>query len=151
MINSYESIKHDNTRITLLKVLTRCLVMYESLGKITIIFKLMKRRQEMEQRFLDYERNWMTGQKFIGTPEQRQQMHQQKLQALEQDVAQYCYHSCRLWVQINGFMIDHYLMNGFKFKFGGVDYQHLIREQVEITRARFGHLFGIEKIPLMDD
>jgi hypothetical protein len=48
-------------------------------------------------------------------------------------------------------MIDHYMLNGFKFKFGGVDYQHLIREQVEITRAKFGHLFGIEKIPLMDE
>lgn len=73
------------------------------------------------------------------------------MEGLEQDVAQFCFQSCRLWVQITGFMIDHYMLNGFKFKFGGSDYQQLIREQVEIVRSRFGYLFGIEKIPLMDD
>jgi hypothetical protein len=150
VLNHYETLKHKDTQ--LMKVLTRCMVMYESLGKITVIFKLMRRRSEMEQRFIDWEVNWVREKKFLGTtPEQRVALNTQKLASLEQDVAQYCFHSCRLWVQINSFMIDHSLLNAFKFKFGGVDYKQLIREQVEITRAKFGGLFGFDKIPLMDE
>lgn len=52
-----------------MKVLTRCLVMYDSLSKIAVIFKLMRRRAEIEARFTDFEKNWMTGVKFVGTPE----------------------------------------------------------------------------------
>lgn len=48
-------------------------------------------------------------------------------------------------------MVDHSIMQGFKFRFGGCDYLPLIREQVEVTRNKFGALFGIEKIPLMDE
>jgi hypothetical protein len=48
-------------------------------------------------------------------------------------------------------MIDHSILNEFKFKFGGSDYQPVLREQVEIVRNRFGQLFGIEKIPLLDE
>jgi len=48
-------------------------------------------------------------------------------------------------------MIDHSILNEFKFKFGGHDYQPLLREQVEVVRNRFGQLFGIEKIPLLDE
>jgi len=53
----------------LIKVLTRCLVIFESLAKIAVIFKLMRKRQELESRFTDFEKNWMTGVKFLGTPE----------------------------------------------------------------------------------
>jgi|LauGreDrversion4_2_1035121.scaffolds.fasta_scaffold179498_1 hypothetical protein len=48
-------------------------------------------------------------------------------------------------------MIDHQMMHGFKFKFGGTDILPLIREQVEAVRNRFGGLFGVEKIPILDD
>lgn len=57
--------------MTLLKVLTRCRVMYDSIEKIAVIFKLMRKRQEMESRFNDYDRNWTTGQKFVGNHEQQ--------------------------------------------------------------------------------
>jgi hypothetical protein len=39
--------------------------MYESLEKMEIIFKLMRKRAEMESRFKDFEKNWMTGNKFL--------------------------------------------------------------------------------------
>lgn len=64
VIVHYDTIKSENLRLLLLKVLTRCLVMYESLGKMVVIFKLMKKRAEMEERFRDFEKNWMTGNKF---------------------------------------------------------------------------------------
>lgn len=41
--------------------------MYESLGKMEIIFKLMRKRAEMEERFRDFDKNWMTGLKFRAT------------------------------------------------------------------------------------
>jgi hypothetical protein len=66
--------------------------MYESLGKMEIIFKLMRKRAEMEERFRDFEKNWSKGQKFMtSNPEEGQKLYQQKLVSLEQDVAQYCY------------------------------------------------------------
>jgi hypothetical protein len=39
--------------------------MYESLGKMEVIFKLMRKRNEMEERFRDFKKNWMTGNKFL--------------------------------------------------------------------------------------
>jgi len=42
-------------------------------------------------------------------------------------------------------------MNEFKFKFGGPEYQPLIRKQVEGIRAKFAPLFGWEKIPLLNE
>ncbi len=63
-----------------MKVLTRCLVMYESLGKMEIIFKLMRKRAEMEERFRDFEKNWMTGLKFkTGNQEEAQALYKLKL------------------------------------------------------------------------
>ena len=50
----YEALKSGHLRLLLIKVLTRCLVMYESLGKMEIIFKLMRKRNEMEERFRDF-------------------------------------------------------------------------------------------------
>lgn len=76
----YEYLKPNHLRPLLIKVLTRCMVMYESLGKMEIIFKLMRKRAEMEERFRDFEKNWMTGQKFMSTnADQAQQLYQQKL------------------------------------------------------------------------
>jgi hypothetical protein len=66
-------------------------------------------------------------------------------------VAQYCYQSCRLWVQISAFTFDHSIMNEFKFKFGGPEYQPLIRKQVDSVRLKFAPLFGWEKIPLLNE
>jgi hypothetical protein len=43
--------------------------MYESLGKIAVIFKLMKKRAELEAKFNDYDKNWKSGVKFSGTAE----------------------------------------------------------------------------------
>jgi len=69
----YEALKADHLRLLLIKVLTRCLVMYESLGKMEIIFKLMRKRAEMEERFRDFKKNWMTGNKFLtGNSDQAQ-------------------------------------------------------------------------------
>jgi len=87
VISTYDMIKNQNIRLCLLKVLTRCMVMYDSLSKIGVIFKLMRRRADIDARFNDFERNWMTGNKFVGTPEQRQALYSEKLQCLEQDVA----------------------------------------------------------------
>lgn len=63
------------------------MVMYDSLSKIGVIFKLMRRRADIEGRFSDFERNWMTNVKFLGTPEQRQALYREKLDSLEVDVA----------------------------------------------------------------
>lgn len=53
-----------------------------------IIFKLMRKRAEMEERFRDFEKNWMTGLKFkAGNQEEAEKIYKQKLQTLEQDVA----------------------------------------------------------------
>jgi hypothetical protein len=60
----YESLKAEHLRLLLIKVLTRCMVIYDSLGKMEVIFKLMRKRAEMEERFRDFEKNWMTGNKF---------------------------------------------------------------------------------------
>ncbi len=66
--------------------------MYESLGKMVVIFKLMKKRAEMEERFRDFDKNWMTGTKFkTATSEEASKLLSQKTQAIEQDIAQYCY------------------------------------------------------------
>jgi hypothetical protein len=136
----------------LLKVLTRCLVMYDSLSKIEVIFKLMRKRAEHEQKFQDFEKNWLTDKKFINmTQEEKDRVLSEKLKTIEQDVAQYCYQSCRLWVQISAFTFDHSLLNEFTFKFGGPEYQPLIRKQVESVRMKFGKHFGFDKIPLMDE
>ena len=51
--------------------------MYESLGKMEIIFKLMRKRAEMEERFRDFEKNWSKGQKFMtSNPEEGQKLYQ---------------------------------------------------------------------------
>lgn len=63
------------------------MVMYDSLSKIGVIFKLMRRRADIEGRFNDFERNWMTGTKFVGTPEQRQALYAEKLESIEIDLA----------------------------------------------------------------
>lgn len=68
----------------LLKVLTRCLVMYDSLSKIEVIFKLMRKRAEHEQRFQDFEKNWLTDKKFAAsTPEDRERLLSDKLKTIE--------------------------------------------------------------------
>jgi hypothetical protein len=68
----------------LLKVLTRCLVMYDSLSKIEVIFKLMRKRAEHEQRFQDFEKNWLTDKKFAtSTPEDRERLLADKLKTIE--------------------------------------------------------------------
>ena len=67
----------------LLKVLTRCIVMYENLSKLQTIFKLMRKRQEIEARFADFDKNWTTGNKFSATAEQKEALYKQKMQALE--------------------------------------------------------------------
>ena len=48
-------------------------------------------------------------------------------------------------------MYDYCMLNDFKFKFGGSDYQTIIREEVEAVRTRFGSIFGLHKIPLMNE
>ncbi len=84
----YESIKTDNLRMLLIKVLTRCLVMYDSLSKIEVIFKLMRKRAEHEQKFQDFDKNWMTDKKFLTmTQEEKDRIFSEKLKTLEQDVA----------------------------------------------------------------
>jgi hypothetical protein len=68
----------------LLKVLTRCLVMYDSLSKIEVIFKLMRKRAEHEQKFQDFEKNWLTDKKFAtSTPEDRERLLSDKLKTIE--------------------------------------------------------------------
>lgn len=84
----YETLKTDNLRMLLIKVLTRCLVMYDSLSKIEIIFKLMRKRAEHEERFRDFDKNWMTDKKFLTmTQEEKDRIFAEKMKKLEEDVA----------------------------------------------------------------
>ena len=62
--------------------------MYDSLGKIEVIFKLMRKRAEHEQKFKDYDKNWATDKKFLTlSNEERDRIKSEKMKSLEQDVA----------------------------------------------------------------
>ena len=79
-------VKHS-LQPTLIKVLTRCKIMYLSLYSIQTIFKLITRRDLLQQR----------------------------LCADEEVLAQYCYQSCRLFIQITSFMVESRLFKSLRF------------------------------------
>ena len=52
------------------------------------------------------------------------------LDDLEQEVAQFCLQSSRLFIQITSFMVESRLFRRLRFIYEGVDYQAKIRAQI---------------------
>lgn len=77
-MDNYDEDMASNLQTTLLKVLTRCKIMYLSLYKVQTIFKLINKREEMLAKIA--------------------YLAHQEGDSLEQEIAQFCFQSSRLFI-----------------------------------------------------
>lgn len=128
VMDNYDEDMASNLQTTLLKVLTRCKIMYVSLHKIQTIFKLINKRLEMLNKISYFE------SQLGSTPELEGQ--------LEEQIAQFCFHSSRLFIQITSFMIESLLFKRHHFIYEGEDYQEKIRQSVAELREKYSQRFS---------
>ncbi len=58
------------------------------------------------------------------------------MEQLEHEVAQFCFQSSRLFIQISAFMIESHLFRRLKFIYDDADYQAKIRTQVNTLKEQ---------------
>lgn len=115
VMDNYDDDMASNLQTTLLKVLTRCKIMYLSLYKVQTIFKLINKREDLLNRIAYLDLKSPEEQSVEGVPENSPAPQ-------EQLIAQFCFQSSRLFIQITSFMIESLLFKRHRFIFDNEDY-----------------------------
>ncbi|CDW78158.1 UNKNOWN [Stylonychia lemnae] len=149
VLDQYQEEKKVSLRKTLIKQLFRCKIIYESITKIQVIFKIIKQRDQFEKKINDYEikHNLVKNAQRVSSKDLASDHNHDQL---EDYIAKFCFQSSRLFIQITSFVVESQLFKRLRFIYEGQDYQQKIRKQVMGLKHRFEYLFG-DKIPSMND
>ncbi|CDW91047.1 UNKNOWN [Stylonychia lemnae] len=164
VMDQYDKDRDANFKVTLIKQLIRCKIMYVSLGQIELIFKIIKQRDDIQLKIAEIEK-FRVNQPDLDKPinpiplnydlpfniNDFKELPKEQRDVLEENIALYCYQSSRLFIQITSFLVDSQLFKRLKFMYEGEDFQKRIIREVHQLRQQYKVEFGEDKIPKMDE